>query len=77
MVTFALLSLGLCNLQNALPQILPLQHTQKPLDRVVYAIGDMINRLEAAVSNPLGDVLVALLSPARNVRVENDEALPA
>ena len=37
----------------------------------------MINGFEAAICDPLGDVLVALLCPTHDIGVENDKTLPA
>lgn len=43
---------------------------------MIHALGDVVDALEAAVGDPLADVLVALLAPLGDVGVEDQEPLP-
>ena len=65
------------DLQNTLPEILSLEHTQKPLDGIINSIGNVVDALEAAVRDPLADVLVTLLHPPPDIGIVDQEALPA
>lgn len=69
--------LRLRNLQNALPEVLTLEHAQEAVDGIIDTVGDVVDALETAVGDPLADVLVALFPPADDVGVEDQEALPA
>lgn len=59
------------NEHETLPQILTLQHAQETLNRIVHALSNMIDRLEAPVLDPLGDVLVTRLAVPHDVRIED------
>ncbi len=48
------------NLQHRLPEILPLQHAQKPVNRMINPLGHALFHLETAVRDPLGHVLLVV-----------------
>ena len=68
--------LCILDLQDTLPQILALQHSQEPINRIVHTLRDMINTLETAVLDPFGDVLVAVLAVFGDIRVVDEETSP-
>lgn len=72
----SLTSSSLLDLQDTLPQVLALEHTQKSVDRIVHSIRDMIIGLETAIRNPLGDILIPRLMVLHDVRIIHQETLP-
>ena len=65
------------NLQDALPQVLALEHTQKALNRIIHTFCDMVDALQTPFSNPLAHVLVSGFRVRHDVGVEHNEAFPS
>jgi hypothetical protein len=59
------------NLQDTLPQVLALEHSQETLNRIVHAFGNMVDALEASFSNPFAHVLVSGFRVRHDVGIEH------
>ena len=69
--------LGICNFQDTLSQVLAFKHAQKPLDGVVHTVSDVVDALQTSFSDPLGHILVSLLSMRHDVCVKDEKSFPS
>jgi hypothetical protein len=71
----ALLLLQIGNLQHRLAKVLPAQHAEEAIDGVIDALCDAQLGLEAALAEPLLQLLLVVLCvPGAHVVVADDEA---
>ena len=65
------------NLQDTLPEVLALEHSQEALNRIIHTFCDMVDALQASFSNPLAHILVSGFRVRHDVGVEHYEAFPS